>query len=547
MFKVQVKKIGIYTFIPILLISLSFILTYIYFFNFDTNPNTITTHHPSSDIKIGKDSISVRFTAQEDYLRSFTLQFDTQNRPYYYNESLYIGIRDISKVDWYHDATFAASLANVSNLYPFAIPIIKKSRGKIYEVKLHPLNETYNLKRRVKISSPQFATNYVFPTNLFAEDRQNQLAFFIGKFKNYSSEKNFYSVLTLYSMPFLIYTIFLLSKKYIKRTRCFIRTQKTLFDLSRPYIVFLLIKVFIDIYITFKYSLPFTITYLILWLFGTIAYRLSSRYSFTIALILLTNVPFLLLANMNWIAEKSIIWAYMFLLVGAIQFLMGQPSPLAYVMDTNITHGKKATILDVYFRFRNLIVLIMKIIILLILVIDKLVIDFLKKVWIFAFFSYRNFIKIIFACIAFIVVCYFGLYVYLKVINYRDRQLKNPAVTIVEPTMVYPGTKIIFYGDRFGDGNNDKYALVKDGIKIRPDYWEDHKIIFTVPLDWKKPGVMNLWIEKPIIWNSTTIIEKTKPVQIHLLQVTGDFTPDDDLYFEQMKSWRKETKDINGY
>ncbi|PIY69558.1 hypothetical protein COY90_00025, partial [Candidatus Roizmanbacteria bacterium CG_4_10_14_0_8_um_filter_39_9] len=75
---------------------------------------------------------------------------------------------------------------------------------------------------------------------------------------------------------------------------------------------------------------------------------------------------------------------------------------------------------------------------------------------------------------------------------------------------------------------------------------EDHKIIFTVPLSWK-PGPMNIWIEKPVEWNAETVIEKTKPISIKLLKVTGQFTPDDDLYFEQLKTWRKETREMNGY
>jgi hypothetical protein len=116
----------------------------------------------------------------------------------------------------------------------------------------------------------------------------------------------------------------------------------------------------------------------------------------------------------------------------------------------------------------------------------------------------------------------------------------------VEPTLVYPGTKVFLYGDRFGNNSNNKYALMKDGERVRVDYWEDHKIIFTVPLSWKSEP-MNLWIEKPVEWNAETIIEKTKPVQIKLLKVTGKFTSDDELYFEQIKEWKRETKEMNGY
>jgi hypothetical protein len=58
---------------------------------------------------------------------------------------------------------------------------------------------------------------------------------------------------------------------------------------------------------------------------------------------------------------------------------------------------------------------------------------------------------------------------------------------------------------------------------------------------------MNVWVERPVQWNGETIIEKTKEQQIKLLPVTSWSAPDDDLYFEQMKKWKKETREINGY
>jgi hypothetical protein len=130
--------------------------------------------------------------------------------------------------------------------------------------------------------------------------------------------------------------------------------------------------------------------------------------------------------------------------------------------------------------------------------------------------------------------------------SYRDRQLKNPRIAKIEPGLLYPATKVVLYGDSFGDNSNTNYALMRNGVPINVDYWEDHKIIFTVPLDWKS-GDMRIWIQRPIEWNAETIIEKSKPFTIKLLKVTSGFTPDDDLYFEEMKNWRKETKEINGY
>ena len=71
------------------------------------------------------------------------------------------------------------------------------------------------------------------------------------------------------------------------------------------------------------------------------------------------------------------------------------------------------------------------------------------------------------------------------------------------------------------------------------------KDYFPVPLEWKD-GYHKIWIEKQIDWDGKTTA-KSEAFEIKVLPITGNYTEDDGLYFEQMKTWRPETREVNGY
>ncbi|PIU03185.1 hypothetical protein COT44_04810 [Candidatus Shapirobacteria bacterium CG08_land_8_20_14_0_20_39_18] len=82
------------------------------------------------------------------------------------------------------------------------------------------------------------------------------------------------------------------------------------------------IGIFFDIFV-FRFTSDLLILFLIgLWTILAYRYKFKGRVSIAGALIFLTMCPFLLIFKKDLVAEKSAIWAYMFLVVGVIQMII---------------------------------------------------------------------------------------------------------------------------------------------------------------------------------------------------------------------------------
>lgn len=524
MFKKYINKLTKWIFVPLVLFFVGIALFFVYFFNSDINPNILSFNHSSLNLKNNKEVVSGTFTAQENYLGIITVRFDKKE---VLSGDLLFRIKNVLDKDWYHEATVAASQYYVLPQYRFGLPVIAKSKNQTYLFEVRLLdNAPRNSNLTLSKTYPVLISQYSFPKNILLENKMLLAQFIFKKISYYMYQDSSWKVLAIYSIPLILYFVFLLFESKLRSFEFIQKLRNKILFILKPYVLFIFLCIFIDIFVIRKHSDSVTPLFTLLWILGVAAYQLESRYSFGIALVFLAFCPFLLSANMDWMAEKSAIWAYMFLVVGTIHT----------IFEMKADESKKVRAF-----FKNI-----SFVLSFITHIDSLLIKCAKKIKEFAFFSVRNFIKIL---VAFIIVTALFLICfdfYLKFMSYRDRQMKNPGTPYIEPALVYPGTKVFLYGDRFGDNSNSQYALMRDGERVRTDYWEDHKIIFTVPLGWE-PGAMNLWIQKPIDWNAEVVIEKTKPVTIKLLPITDHFTPDDDLYFEQLKTWRKETREMNGY
>jgi len=525
MFKAFFISLTRFVVVMLILLSTSILLSIIYFFNSDINTNVLSFNHSTNSIQNNNGVITGKFTAQENYLGIITVWFDNKLIPSDYSV---FKIKNVLEKDWYYKTIVPISQYNISPQHPFGIPIIEKSNNQTYQFEVKLLENTKNTPGLALSNKfPVLISHYVFPKNVLLKNNELLSEFMLKKILYHSNDDSFWKVLIVYNVPLILYLIYLLFKRKIRSFDIFKQVIRKLSFVLNPYLLFVFLCIGIDIFVVKKYTDTTTSILTFLWIIGIFAYRLESRYSFGFALIFLIFCPFLLSADMTWVPEKSATWAYMFLVVGTIQAvfeLKASESPKIKAFINKIS-SKLVFITHI----------------------DSFLKTYIKKMEDFGLYSLRNFIKIFIIFIITSTLFFIGFDLYVKVMSYRDRQLKNPSTPHIEPTLVYPGTKVILYGDRFGDGISGQYALMRNGIKIRTDYWEDHKIIFTVPLDWKKPEEIKIWIEKPISWKEKTIIEKTKPITIKILLVTDHFTPDDDLYFEQLKTWKKETKEVNGY
>lgn len=431
------------------------------------------------------------------------------------------------------------SLSDVYYLpaFPFGFPTIENSKNKIYLYSLTPHNLSLKKGGITYVLIYSFDKSSLLKGNTFFQ-------YVEGKRNQYINELIDSKNIIFFILPVLIYILFSIIKSVLKSNFENSEIYLHFISLIHPFFLTLFIYIFFDIVFT---ATPQTDTAIIivsaLWSILIFTYRYSYKKSLVFALLFFFISPIFSYANMGISAEKSAMWAYIFMVIGVIH---------AFIEIKRQNVQTKFDIEEKLHVFLKNIVLIEDMIWSLCRKISikkfesKIEKKDLKDYLHFIFTKVKEYIFYLLYVIFITLIILTVVIVYSKVMNIRDRNLKNPVVQQVEPTLVYPSTKVLLFGNSFGSKIDDRYRLMKDGTEVRPDYWEDHKIIFTVPLGWKT-GFMNIWVERPVKWNGETIIEKTKPIQIKLLPVTQWLAPDDDLYFEQMKKWKKETKDINGY
>lgn len=127
----------------------------------------------------------------------------------------------------------------------------------------------------------------------------------------------------------------------------------------------------------------------------------------------------------------------------------------------------------------------------------------------------------------------------------QEELSRYPIIKKIEPGIVYYGTKVIIWGDKFGWRKTDKPKLFNQYGEVINPKWTDSKIIFAVPLHWKL-GTVRFWIERPFNINGKKTMVKSNVVEIKLISRLDHWNADDDAYFQQFDHLDKETKRLNG-
>lgn len=139
-----------------------------------------------------------------------------------------------------------------------------------------------------------------------------------------------------------------------------------------------------------------------------------------------------------------------------------------------------------------------------------------------------------------------GFYIYNKVDSKINRFSFDPVVQKVEPSIIYPSTKVIIWGKNFGWKEQDGSILQNQYGEVRTDMWTDTKIVFETPLSWPA-GELQFRVVKPSNYEGRHIYAVSKIFKLQLLPRGNGFTPMDDEFFRQLKDLDPETREINGY
>lgn len=333
-----------------------------------------------------------------------------------------------------------------------------------------------------------------------------------------------------------------------------------------PILIISLVLIFNDILFIPKSNDVFILFVLLFWTLFIIGFRAEARISFLFALVYLVISPVFILLQKEAVAEKSAIWAYMMLVAGTVQSIIEMKFNLETLRSPRqvfeiISQNPFIMLIIIIILFvKSIIVKIKKT---LFRIIAKIISNIYRCLDLIINLKPANFFELMFSLLKGLVLIVFLMYsgkiIFKKAnIMYAEYQKKvimenrkklytsrQPKINLIEPTLVYKATKVIIYGENFGWDTKNVKALI-DGKEIDAVLWTDSKIIFPVPLEWKD-GYHKIWIEKQIDWDGKKTTAKSEAFEIKVLPITGNYTEDDGLYFEQMKTWRPETREVNGY
>ena len=144
------------------------------------------------------------------------------------------------------------------------------------------------------------------------------------------------------------------------------------------------------------------------------------------------------------------------------------------------------------------------------------------------------------------VILSIGFFIFNKIDSKVNRFSFDPVVQKVEPSIIYPSTKVIIWGENFGWKEQEGSILQNQYGEVRTDVWTNTKIVFETPLSWP-PGLLQFRIVKPSNYEGRHIYAVSKIFKIQLLPRGNEFTPMDDEFFRQLKDLDPETREINGY
>lgn len=302
--------------VGVLLFILSLGLSLVYFLNSDINPNIRSHNESSLDIIQKNNVISGKFKSSDNYLGIISVRFRNESIN---SEDSVFKIKNISDDNWHHIATISATQYYTQPFYSFGFPVIEKSKDKVYQFEIKLLSEGQGLS--LSRQEPMLVSSYVYPRKILFKNPSLLMGFIRDKVSYFLHSQGMLRVFVIFNLPLFLYLFynFLLHKFIPKKIKQ--KAKKLIKILTKPTILIILIAMMIDIFIIRKYSDNIIILLTSLWIMIVITYHLDIKITFGLALIFLSFCPFLSILPMNWIAEKSAVWAYILLVGGTFQSL----------------------------------------------------------------------------------------------------------------------------------------------------------------------------------------------------------------------------------
>lgn len=128
----------------------------------------------------------------------------------------------------------------------------------------------------------------------------------------------------------------------------------------------------------------------------------------------------------------------------------------------------------------------------------------------------------------------------------KNRRSLNPVISKIEPRLAYQGNTVIIRGTNFELNGDNHRRLMSSNGPLNVALWTDDKIIFQIPLH-VDLGDLQIWIEKPQIWEGNKITVNSNVVIMKIISRTDGWDSYDDAFFDQLQYLDKETLELNSY
>lgn len=266
-------------------------------------PNT------SPKILLKGNKLEGKFLANENYLGTVLLNFSSVPSVGYDNQDkLLFRIKEKGATHWYYQGVYHSGGFKENELFPFGFPIIHDSYGKTYIFQLISLNG--NLSNAVTVGTV-FDTRFISSKKYLLHSFHLLLNFIYKKIIYSFIDISFILNSFIYITPLLFYIVLLLSTSR-SSTDLFFSNGKAIFTIT-------LIAIFCYSFSTVEPIIGISIFFIGWWVILIYLKKVDSRVSFSFfALLLALGYIGVMFSQTNFSTRISS-WAYIFLLIGAIQ------------------------------------------------------------------------------------------------------------------------------------------------------------------------------------------------------------------------------------
>lgn len=250
------------------------------------------------------ERVNATFTASENNLGIVAVRFNTYSR--INDDEVIFRIREQGQNKWLYQNSYTVAQFQSNKHFTFGFPTIANSKGKKYEFQIESVKGNNTDAVSISPDEPIFVSKYQFEKQTLISSTSEAVNFVIKKLANSFADISFLISTSMYLLPLVLYVLWLLFfEKYLARKYYLVFI---------PLIFLLLASIFLA-----EISQLIMIIGILIWTFILAAYKLESRISFLLAILFLAISTIAIILSINTTAQNASVWAYVFLVIGAIQ------------------------------------------------------------------------------------------------------------------------------------------------------------------------------------------------------------------------------------